>query len=180
MNDVPGTSWFAITPIWRRWATLVLAAFAAAGCEAIPVVHFSVVSTSNACDPVYWKGAPSDLPWTVEGLVPLENALVIICDPEVECTAPSDVALAALRDDRVGTTGDKGPDQPHQWPVVMRTDARGAAKYSELRLSPLFFVPFPPLQRRVHVRAEGHQPREVTIEIGTVTHSLVVPLRRER
>jgi hypothetical protein len=159
-----------------RGAALVLACVAVAACEAVPTVRFEVRESSESLPVAFAEDGYVKDPPAVS--YPIRDAIVLL--PSRRCTLDLSELASRLRTDSTVTQRMHPPigdDQGGDGAYAMRTSAGGTAEYSELRLF-RFFVPPPRVERQFFVWAEGYEPRVVTIELGTASGHVEVPLTR--
>ncbi len=111
---------------------------------------------------------------------PIAQAVVLL--PGRRCTIDLSELASRLRDD--STVPQRmhppiGDDQEGDGAYAMRTASAGTAEYSELRLF-RWFAPPPKVERRFFVWADEYEPRTVTIQMGTASGHVDVPLVRIR
>lgn len=155
---------------------LVAIAHFTVACEALPVVHVSVVH-DEAASPQLREISAAEEPWPDVSGEPIPSALVVVSDDD-------DDASQSVQDD-AASYGEQLPPTGRggalgDFPVRMQTNENGHAKYRELRMQPVPFVGFGLLHRRVAASAAGYRPMSIPIEIGTGSYVLVVPMQRER
>jgi hypothetical protein len=140
-------------------------------CESISAMEIMVYEDIAPDDGlIYHKQVWGHLDATPMTYTPVANACVAVWDE-----APGDEEPAS---DCTSASSDAGHGPGRDWPVVLRSDSAGFAKYSELRLHVIPFVGVGSVRRHIVVTAPGYEPRGIDVEIGSRSPTLVVPLRR--
>lgn len=157
-------------------AGMLAAASLLAGCVAIPVVHVSVLEGSGRELFSFAEEVEGRTRTAFDDAAsPIPGAIVAVCDPEhlEECkrvvSGISEPAISRL----CGSARGRG-----RWPVLIRTDDRGTAEYSELRKAPFLGFAAGPVNRCFIIRADGFALEVVSVEIDYAVYQLAVPLRR--
>ena len=158
-----------------KWlAPVVLACAGAPGCSVGATVHVVVWESAVTAPVVFEQAADEPTGWRSPGTA-IPKAVIL----HPVGRGPDDLAgfAARIRDDptlasnmrrRIGESGDGA--------LAMRTDAAGAATYTELQA--FLFVP-DTLEREFYVWADGFGPRRCSVEIRSGEYVLRVPLVRD-
>ncbi len=170
-----------MTPFTDTAKVLLLVAIVlvTAACEALPVVHVSVIH-DEAGAPRFDEIRANEPSWPELNGEPIASALIVV-------SAQDEAAPEMVEDDASLLQEPQEPLPPvgrggalGSLPARMQTNENGHAQYRELRIQPLPFVGFGARHLRITISADGYRPISLPIAIRTGAYVLVVPMQRDR
>lgn len=145
--------------------------FALPGCEGMTGVQFRVQSSPVAADSITESPPETEQPDAEIVEVPIEGATILIAPSSEYFGEPHLSDRSSERPAPSHVVGDGS-----KWPIILRTDSAGRAKYSELQFNPLCFLRRSVVSRAVLVRAPGYRSRVIMMELDVREYLAAISL----
>ncbi len=153
---------------------ILVAGLATTACESTRTLEVAVYEDASGDDGlIFHKEVWGEISVTPVEYRPVPNACVAVWDNAPDEDEPTRGCATA--------PSTAGHGRGRDWPVLLRSDAVGAAAYQELRIHVVPIVGTGVVRRHVVITAPGFTPRSFDVEISaSARNTLVVPLTRTR